>query len=163
MKLALMRTTTGKEDPESPLLQDKLPASEIAAQINASRSSSNRHISTSTVQRRLRESGLHGRISAKKPLLKDSNKKKRLSWAKKHEQWTFDGWKSVLWSDVWKFEIFGSNRCVFVRRRVGERMVSACVVPTVKHGGGGVMMWGCFAGDTVCHLNMATSTVELTM
>jgi hypothetical protein len=25
-----------------------------------------------------------------------------------------------------------------VRRRVGERMISACVVPTVKHGGEGV-------------------------
>ena len=36
--------------------------SEIAAQINASQSSSNRHISTSTVQRRLHESGLHGAI-----------------------------------------------------------------------------------------------------
>ena len=37
MKLALMRTTTGKEDPELPLLQRirplKLPASEIAAHI----------------------------------------------------------------------------------------------------------------------------------
>ena len=73
MKLALMRTATGTEDPELPLLQRisslELPASEIAAQINASQSSSNRHISTSTVQRRLRESGLHGRIAAKKPLL----------------------------------------------------------------------------------------------
>ena len=36
----------------------ELPASEIAAQINASQRSSNRRISTSTVQRRLRESGL---------------------------------------------------------------------------------------------------------
>ena len=26
------------------------------------------------------------------------------------------------------------------------------VVPTVKHGEGGVMVWGCFAGDTVCDL-----------
>jgi transposase len=34
---------------------------------------------TSTVQRRPRESGLHGRISAKTPLLKDTNKKKRLA------------------------------------------------------------------------------------
>ena len=102
-------------------------------------SSSNRHISTSTVQRRL---------AAKKPLLKDTNKKKRLAWAKKHEQWTLDRWKS----DESKFEIFGSNRRVFVRRRVGERMISACVVPTVKHGGGGGMLWECFAGDTVSDL-----------
>ena len=54
MKLALMRTVPQeKEDPELPLLQRisslELPASEIAAQINASQSSSNRHISTSTV------------------------------------------------------------------------------------------------------------------
>jgi hypothetical protein len=48
-------------------------ASEISAQINASQSSNNRHISTSSVQRRLRESGLHGRIAARKPLVKDSN------------------------------------------------------------------------------------------
>jgi hypothetical protein len=64
MKLALMRTATEKEDPELPLLQRissfELPASEIAAQINASQSSSNRHISTSTVKKRLCESGLHG-------------------------------------------------------------------------------------------------------
>jgi hypothetical protein len=84
MKLAFMRTATGKEDPELPLLQRirslQLPASEIAAQINDSQSSNNRHISTSTVQRRLRESGLHGWIAAKKPLLKDTNDKKRLAW-----------------------------------------------------------------------------------
>ncbi|CDQ75790.1 unnamed protein product [Oncorhynchus mykiss] len=121
-----MRTATGKEDPESPLLQRisslEFPASVTAAQINASQSSSNRHISTSTIQRRQRESGLHGRI--------DTNNKKRFAWSKKHEQWILDWWKSVLWSDESKFEIFGSNRCVFVRHRVAEWMISACVVPT---------------------------------
>ena len=74
---------------------------------------------------------------------------RRLAWAKNHKQWTTDRWKSVLWSNESKLYIFGSNRRVFVRQRVGERMSSACVVPTVKHGGGGVMVWGCFAGDTV--------------
>ena len=68
MKLALMRTATGKEHPELPLLQRinslELTAPQIAAQISASQSSSNSHTLTSTVQRRLRESGLHGRIAA---------------------------------------------------------------------------------------------------
>jgi hypothetical protein len=92
--------------------------------------------STSAVQRRLCESGLHGWIVAKKPLLKDTNKKKRLAWSKKHEQWTLDWWKYVLWCGA-KLEIFGSNRRMFVRRGVGERMISLC----------GVMVCGCFAGD----------------
>jgi hypothetical protein len=141
MKLALMRTATGKEDPELPLLQRirslELPTLKITAQINQ------------LVQRRLCESGFHGRIAANKPLLKDTNNKKRLDWDKKHKQWRLDQWKSVLWSDEFKFEMFGSNWHVFVRCRVVERMISTCVVPTVKHGGGGVMVWGCFAGDTV--------------
>ena len=39
-----------------------------------------------------------------------------------------------------------------MRRREGEWMVSASVVPTVKHGGGGVMVCGCSAGYTVADL-----------
>ena len=35
-----------------------------------------------------------------------------------------------------------------MRRRVVERMISASLVPTVKHGGG-VIVWGCFVGDIV--------------
>ena len=54
MKLALMRISSLE-----------LTAPQIAAQINASQNSSNRHISTSTVQRRLRESGHHGQIAGK--------------------------------------------------------------------------------------------------
>jgi hypothetical protein len=56
MKLALMRTTTGKEDPELPLLQRirslELTAPQIAAQNKCFRV---RNISTSTVQRRLNQ------------------------------------------------------------------------------------------------------------
>jgi hypothetical protein len=80
-------------------------------------------------------------------------------WAKKHKQWTLDRWKSVHWSEF-KFEIFGSKCHVFVRCRVGERIISACVVPTVKHGGGGVIVWGCFAVDTVRDLFRIQGTLN---
>ena len=90
-------------------------------------------------------------FAAKKPLLNDTNNKKRLAWAKKHEQWTFYQRKSVLWSDESKFAIFGSNCRVFVRRRVVERMISARVVSTMKHGGAGMIVWGCLAELSVQH------------
>ena len=160
MKLAFMRTAPGKEDQKSAaedkiitvtsLRNRQLTAPQFRAHINASQSS------TSTVQRSLLESAPRGGIAAKKPLLRDNNKKKRSAWAKKHKQWTLDQWKSVLWCDESNFVIFGSNHCVFARCREGEQMVSACVVPTVKHGGGGVMVWGCFAGFTVGDLFKGT-------
>jgi hypothetical protein len=147
-----MRTATGKKDPELPLLQRisslELPASEITAQINASQSSSNRHISTSTVQRRLRELDLHGRIAAKKPLLKDTNnyKKDLLGPRNMSSGHSTGGNLSFgLMSPNLRFLVPTS-----MRRRVGERMIAACVVPTMKHGGEGVILWGCFAGVTVC-------------
>ena len=39
-----------------------------------------------------------------------------------------------------------------MRRGVDEQIISAGVVPTVKHGGGDVMVCGCFAVDNVIDL-----------
>ena len=60
-------------------------------------------------------------------LLNDTNKKTRLASAKKHKQWTLARWKSALWSDESKFEIFGSSCRVFVRRRAGEQDNDLCM------------------------------------
>ena len=89
-----------------------------------------------------------GRIAVRKPLLRSVNKQKRLKWAKEHEKWTVKQWKKVLWTDESKFQLFGQNRRVFVRRQNGERMTDGCVVPTVKHGGGSVLVWRCFGGES---------------
>lgn len=114
--------------------------------MNATQSSSSRPISWTTVIRRLRESGLHGQIDARIPLLSRGNKQKRFVWNKKHKEWIVDQWKSVLWSDESKCIYYGLDIWL---QPLCERMDSACLVPTVKHGGGGVMVWGCFDGDTV--------------
>ena len=51
----------------------------------------------------------------------------------------------VLWTDESKFELFGSHRRQYVRRKVNERFKPDCIVPTVKHGGRSVMVWDCFS------------------
>lgn len=99
-------------------------------------------ISTSTVKKRLRDYGFFGRIAVKKPLLKSVNRRKRLKFAKEHRNWTMEQWKSVAWSDESKFELFGTKRRQFGRRKEGERFKSQCIAPTVKFCGGSVMVWG---------------------
>ena len=47
------------------------------------------------------------------------------------------------------FEVFGSHRRTFVRRRTSEKMLGECLTPSVKHGGGKVMVWGCFGAGKV--------------
>lgn len=100
MKMALVRVAPGKEDQElllqqrirllvTSLTNHKLSAPQIRNHINISHRSSTRHISTSTVQRRLQESDLYGRIDAKKPLIRNNNTK-RIAWARKHKEWILD-------------------------------------------------------------------------
>ena len=52
--------------------------------------------------------------------------------------------KKVIWSDESQFTLFQSDDRTRVWRLTKEKYDVNCVVPTVKHGGGGVMVWGCF-------------------
>jgi hypothetical protein len=44
----------------------------------------------------------------------------------------------ILWSYKTKIELFGLN----VKRHVWRKPAT---IPTVKHGGGSIMLWGCFS------------------
>ena len=104
-------------------------------------------VSTSTVKSRLASAGLNGRIARRKPLLTAHHRQLRLQFAKKYKTWTKEDWKRVVWSDESKFNLFRSDGRTYIRRRVSEEFIDNCVFPTVKHGGGSVMIWGCFCGD----------------
>ncbi len=54
-----------------------------------------------------------------------------------------DYWNHVVWSDETKINLFGSDGVKRVWRQPGEEYKDKCVLPTVKHGGGSVMVWGC--------------------
>ena len=73
------------------------------------------------------------RIAVKKLLLIKQNNVKGFQWAKAYKDLTIELWNKVLWTDKSKFEIFVSNRRVYVLRRVSERVATHCTTLTVKH------------------------------
>lgn len=111
-------------------------------------------VSNTTITKRLKESGLHGRRPCKKPWLSKRNIKRRFQWAKDHAGWTVEQWKSVLWSDESKFNIFGTDGISYIRRKTGERLKRKNLLPTVKHGGGNIMVWGCMSWKGLGNLHV---------
>lgn len=101
-------------------------------------------ISRRTVRRILNNAKLFGRRPAKKPLISVKNRKARKTFAREHLHWTIDNWSKVLFSDESKFMLFSSDGIRYIRRPVGKRYDIRYQVPTVKHGGGSVMVWSKF-------------------
>ena len=139
-------------------LQDpNLTAVSIAAIIRDN--DDNPKASAVTIRRRLISFGIYARRRRKKPLLSPANIKARLAWAKAHQDWTVEQWRKVLWSDESPFMLFPGSRG-YVRRRACDDMKKKHLAPTVKHGGGSVMVWGCFHGSGVGVLKRVEGTID---
>jgi hypothetical protein len=96
-----------------------------------------------TVRRRLNKFGLFGRVARKKPLISLRNRRRRLQFARDHFNWTTAQWTRITFSDEKKFMRFGNDGTGYVWRKKGESLAPNCIRPTVKGGGGSVMVWTC--------------------
>ncbi len=105
------------------------------------------------IRRTLQRNGMHGCHPRKKPLLKPRHKKAPLEFARVHADRDEDYWYSILWSDETKINVFGTDGFKTVWRRKGEEYKEKCMVPTVKHGGGSVLMWDCMSAAGVGELH----------
>jgi transposase len=115
----------------------------------ALRNVTNQPLSSQTVRRQLRKSGLRPVVKRKRPLLKPHHRRARLDFAQSHQEWTLEDWKRVIWSDETKINRLGSDGRKWVWKEVGEALSDRLVQGTVKFGGGNVMMWGCMSWDGV--------------
>ncbi len=74
-----------------------------------------------------------------------------------------DYWNHILWSDENKINLFGSDGVKHVWRQPGEEYKDKCVLPTVKHGAGSVMVWGCMSAAGTGELQFIEGTMNSNM
>lgn len=113
----------------------------------------NKIVHPENVRRILRSNGYNGRTPRRKPLISKVNQQKRLTYALKYQNETADFWKQVLFTDESKFNIYGCDGRGKVWRKVNEELKLENMTPTVKHGGGSVMVWGSMAAAGVGNLH----------
>jgi hypothetical protein len=86
----------------------------------------------------LHPSGRYGIVARRKPLLRKMHMTACLEFAKRYLKDSQAMRNKIIWSDETKIELFGLNAKRNVWRKSGT-------IPTVKHGGCSIMLWGCFS------------------
>uniref|UniRef100_A0A9J8B3Q1 Transposase n=1 Tax=Cyprinus carpio carpio TaxID=630221 RepID=A0A9J8B3Q1_CYPCA len=117
----------------------------------------------STVRKRLQKYNFHGRCARRKPLLSKKNIKARLKFARENVDKDQDFWNNVLWTDESKIELFGHRNRGHVWCKSNTAFQERNLIPTVKHGGGSVLVWGCFAAAGPGQLTVIESTMNSTV
>lgn len=105
----------------------------------------NKNISIRTVGNILNNHNIYARVAKKKPLLSHKNMIQRFHLSKIFLGFSNEHWKSVIFSDEASFELFPTKKHEIIYRKNGTAFLNKNLVPTVKFGGGKVMVWGCIS------------------
>ncbi|CAM4639771.1 unnamed protein product [Leuciscus chuanchicus] len=102
-------------------------------------------VSKKSISNTLCHHGLKSCSAHKVPLLKPAHVQARLKFANDHMDDPEEEWEKVMWSDETKIELFGLNSTRCVWRKKKDEYNPKNTIPTVKHGGGNIILWGCFS------------------
>ena len=102
-----------------------------------------KHISETTIRRRIKESGEFDFYrTVKKPYVNAKNRRRRVQFAKEHVDKPASWWRKVIWTDESPF-VLRHNRRKFVIRKKAEKHKPFAMTGTVKHDKK-INVWGCF-------------------
>ncbi len=113
-------------------------------------------VTKKTIGNTLRRERLKSCSARKVPLLKKAHVQARLKFANDSEE----NWVKVLWSGETKIDLFGINSTHRVWRRRNAAYDHKNTIATVKHGGGNIMLWGCFSAKGTGQLHRIKGTME---
>ncbi|KAK3568450.1 hypothetical protein QTP86_007299 [Hemibagrus guttatus] len=102
-------------------------------------------VTKATISNTLRRQGLKSCSARRVPLVKPVHVRARLKSAREHLDDPEEDWENVIWSDETKIELFGKNSTCCAWRRKNAELHPKNTIPTVKHGGENIMLWGWFS------------------
>ncbi|GBN27051.1 Transposable element Tcb1 transposase [Araneus ventricosus] len=107
----------------------------------------NKSVSPEMVRDILRKYNFHGRVARRKPFLSKAHQRARLEFAKSYIKKPPEFWNSVLFVVESKYNVFGSDGKQMVWRKPNSELEMKNLTPSVKHGGGSQMIWGCMSAS----------------
>ncbi|KAK6320198.1 hypothetical protein J4Q44_G00093050 [Coregonus suidteri] len=117
-------------------------------------------VSKKTISNTLRRHGLKSCSARKVPLLKPAHVQAHLKFANDHLDDPEEEWEKVMWSDETKIELFGLNSTRRVWRKKKDEYNPKNTISTVKHGGGNIILWGCFSAKGTVRLHLIEGRMD---
>uniref|UniRef100_A0AAY5K8J5 Tc1-like transposase DDE domain-containing protein n=1 Tax=Esox lucius TaxID=8010 RepID=A0AAY5K8J5_ESOLU len=102
-------------------------------------------VSKKTISNTLRRHGFKILQRTQGPPAQASACPASLKFASDHLDDPEEEWEKVMWSDETKIELFGLNSTRRVWRKKKDEYNPKNTIPTVNHGGGNIILWGCFS------------------
>ena len=117
-------------------------------------------MSPDTVRNLFRKHGLIASAKVRKPGLTAAHRRSRLEFAFKYRSWIEEDWKRVIFSDETKINRLGCDGRKWCWKVPKSKLQDRTIQPTVKFGGGSIMMWGCMTYSGVGYFAKIDGTMD---